>query len=212
MLSLPGQRLRARGETEACASITVGAPLGLGARDAVPGVIRRQAAASPPADARILRGSAPRGPYRRLPAGAACLPALHRRAAPRARTPLRTTRSKLGAERHGDRIVDAREQIVEVLGARETVVRTNRTPDGNGSLSRSRSIHEEGSHRVVRASTSAVRRSRGLARGAFAGVLAPAAVLGAQLCRGTRSSHRGGHGPKSNSPCGGPLAGRMGSR
>jgi hypothetical protein len=98
-------------------------------------------------------------------------------------------------------------------GTDQTVVRTNRTPDGNGSLSRSRSIHEEGSHRVVRASTSADRRSRGLARGAFAGVLAPAAVLGAHVCRGTRSSHRGGyHGPKSKSCCGGPLAGRMGSR
>jgi hypothetical protein len=31
-----------------------------------------------------------------------------------------------------------------------TVVRTNDTPDGNGSLSRSRCIHEGGSHRVVR--------------------------------------------------------------
>ena len=32
----------------------------------------------------------------------------------------------------------------------ETVVCTNCTPDGNGSLSRSRCIHEEGSHRVMR--------------------------------------------------------------
>jgi hypothetical protein len=38
------------------------------------------------------------------------------------------------------------------------------------------------------------------------------AVLRAQVCRGTRSSYRGGdHEPKSKSPCGGPLAGRMGS-
>jgi hypothetical protein len=94
------------------------------------------------------------------------------------------------------------------------------TPDGNGSLSRSRCIHEEGSHRVVRGvnerrpSVNERRptvwwaRKRGVR-----GVLAPAAVLGAHVCRGTRSSHRGGgHGPKSKSCCGGPLAGRMDSR
>jgi hypothetical protein len=38
------------------------------------------------------------------------------------------------------------------------------------------------------------------------------AVLRAHLCRGTRSSHRGGQASKSKSCCGGPLAGRMGSR
>jgi hypothetical protein len=102
----------------------------------------------------------------------------------------------------------------------ETVVCTNCTPDGNGSLSRSRCIHEEGSHRVMRGvnerrpSVNERRptvwwaRKRGVRRG-----LDARAVLGAHVCRGTRSSHRGGgHGPKSKSCCGGPLAGRMGSR
>ena len=34
----------------------------------------------------------------------------------------------------------------------------------------------------------------------------------AHVCLGARSSHRGGQAPKSKSCCGGPLAGRMGSR
>ena len=109
----------------------------------------------------------------------------------------------------------------------ETVVCTNCTPDGNGSLSRSRCIHEEGSHRVMRGvnerrpsvnerrpsvnerrPTVSWARKRGVRRG-----LDARAVLGAHVCRGTRSSHRGGgHGPKSKSCCGGPLAGRMDSR
>jgi hypothetical protein len=38
------------------------------------------------------------------------------------------------------------------------------------------------------------------------------AVLRAHGCLGTRSSHRGGQASKSKPCCGGPLAGRMGSR
>ncbi|MFN7700862.1 MAG: hypothetical protein ACK5U8_23410 [Deltaproteobacteria bacterium] len=108
---------------------------------------------------------------------------------------------------------DCRCDVVLTNVGTETVVRTNCTPDGNGSLSTVVMHLEEGSHWVVRGvnerrPTVSWARKRGVRRG-----LGARAVLGAHVCRGTRSSHRGGgHGPKSKSCCGGPLAGRMGSR
>jgi hypothetical protein len=72
---------------------------------------------------------------------------------------------------------------------------------------------EEGFHWVVRGvnerrPTVSWARKGGVRRGVGA-----RAVLGAHVCLGAGSSHRGGgHGPKSKSCCGGPLAGQMGSR
>ena len=76
----------------------------------------------------------------------------------------------------------------------EIVVRTNRTPDGDRSLSTVVMHLEEGSHWVVRGVNERRPAVSWARKRAVAGVLAPAAVLRAQVCRGTRSSHRGGSG------------------
>ena len=91
---------------------------------------------------------------------------------------------------------------------RECVVRTKRTTDGDGNLSRVFIHGVRGSHWVARGVNEGVET---LVSKASRWVLAPVGLLRAQVCRGTRSSHRGGQGPKSKSRCGGPRAGRMGS-